>query len=276
MQPPLNIIITSDTSTPTANAISNASYASSTISSYGSKNACAFSLNILTRFGPAQLLPRASHFAYVNAVSIVAFNFFRATSAFSIFVRICPEICLRAKISASIPFSAAATISSVNAPFPDDTDADTPGCFVACSIAAAVNAFCSSSAACIWAICWAFCCCISYCICCICACICCNCALLCAAACCAAICWAAISACCTLLFAFDTNCAEINSIKSSPYFLHVALLFTHPATIGRAKSNELQPAHFGWAQRKINELQFPKSAVAPAPPPDANVRLFII
>jgi hypothetical protein len=49
---------------------------------------------------------------------------------------------------------------------------------------------------------------------------------------------------------------------------------TQPSTIGLANSIVVHAEHFGWAQRKISELQFPKSAVAPPAPP-ANVRLFI-
>ena len=79
-----------------------------------------------------------------------------------------------------------------------------------------------------------------------------------------------------MALAVDTIWAEINSIKSSPYFLHVALLLTQPATIGRAISTVVHPAHFGCAQRKIKELQFPKSATGAAPPSVAIVRLFII
>ena len=45
--------------------------------------------------------------------------------------------------------------------------------------------------------------------------------------------------------------------------MHDELDLTHPSTIGRAISIVEQPpfAHFGWAQRKIIALQFPKSAV---------------
>ena len=62
----------------------------------------------------------------------------------------------------------------------------------------------------------------------------------------------------------DTNCAAIAFIKSSPCFLHVAFEFTQPATIGFATSifAHPPPEHFDVAQRKINELQFPKSAAA--------------
>ena len=102
-----------------------------------------------------------------------------------------------------------------------------------------------------------------------------SCRLLLAAAAAAAACCAANCCCCALVLAVATNCAEIYSTKSLPYCLHVALLFTHPATIGRAKSSVVHPPHFGCAQRKITELQLPKSAVG-AFAPAAIVRLFII
>ena len=133
------------------------------------------------------------------------------------------------------------------------------------------TAFCvsrcdSANCCCNEFICSLFCCCMDA----ICCCIDCNCCCNAVLFCCAAAAAAAAFADCLFCAAIesDTNCAAIAFIKSSPCFLHAEVEFTHPATIGFAISIFAQPPpeHLGDAQRKINELQFPKSAVAVAVP----------
>ena len=267
-------------STPTDCAKINASYSSFNTSLYGSKNSNARCLNLLTRAGPEQLLPVESQPAYSNAASIAALADFKLTSAFSILVNISPAICSRANRFASTPDAAASCCAAVKSSAPADkfTDASVAagvvalvvcaGCTdvaafccvaaVASAIAAAVAADCCSSAAWIWAAVSALCCCICCCIAAICCCICCICKLLC----CAAAAWLAAAAWVAAAVESDTNCAAIYSIKSVPYCLHDAFDSTHPVTIGRAISIDEHPpfAHFGWAQRNIIALQFPKSA----------------